>query len=835
MKHNSKKIFIAAILLLFFIFFKGSVYSKTDTIGIPVESNPRGIAINPATNQAVVANEMSGSVSITDLNTQAVISVVTVGKMPRGVAIDRGLSIALISNNNDNTVSILDLTARKVIATLPVGKSPEGIAVDSINHKAAVTNHRDNTVSFIDLMAYRVTATVKVGQEPIDAAIDPALNLALIVNEKDYNVSVIDLNTYQITGTVSVGKKPRAIDINPETRIAVVANEKDNSVTAIDLQTWQTNTITIGKHPVDIAINSLTNHAAVICDEDRTLLLIDLNTNTIIASYLLNKLPHGIAVNSFTSTAAVADDKTDSLTLIQLPILAENPPTINITSPINGATLNASPITVTGDVSNATIVKVNGIQAYMSNNTFSASIPLNEGQNTITATATDQYGRTASHSITVTLTTKGNITGTVTDSSTGLPISSASVSITDSLNNTQSVLTDSEGKYTINGISSGVFNGSITKGGYAPYNFTGAISHGQTIIINAALNPILPVINNVTVSNITNNSATITWTTDQPSDSIVEYGITQAYGSSVTDLTLTTNHSIVLTNLTPGTTYHFRVTSKNSYGFPSSSGDNTFTTISPIQITIISPTDGSTIYGPDVMAKGTIANPTGKETGVTVNGVIATVYGNEFIANNVLLQEGTNTVTVTATDTDGNKATKAITVNAVTTGNYIRLISNIDSGIAPLMVSFSVSTQTTHSITNYQIDFQGDGIIDYTGTTFENINHAYIVEGVFYPTLTVTDDQGNSYSDTIAITVLSKTQLDALLKGKWDGMKGALMTGDITTALSYISSATKIAYQEMFNALSSQLPLIVSTQTEVNLISIVNDVAKYELVNVENG
>ncbi|MBI4822832.1 MAG: PKD domain-containing protein [Nitrospirae bacterium] len=58
------------------------------------------------------------------------------------------------------------------------------------------------------------------------------------------------------------------------------------------------------------------------------------------------------------------------------------------------------------------------------------------------------------------------------------------------------------------------------------------------------------------------------------------------------------------------------------------------------------------------------------------------------------------------------------------------------------------------------MDFEGDGIIDYTGASFESISHTYTLEGIFYPTLYVTDTQGNIYSDVIAITVLSKTEMD---------------------------------------------------------------------------
>ena len=87
---------------------------------------------------------------------------------------------------------------------------------------------------------------------------------------------------------------------------------------------------------------------------------------------------------------------------------------------------------------------------------------------------------------------------------------------------------------------------------------------------------------NVLATDITQADATITWVTDQPSTSQVEYGPGPSYGSTSTPNTaLTTDHVVTLTDLTPVTLYHYRVKSTNGSGSETMSPDNTFTTVLP--------------------------------------------------------------------------------------------------------------------------------------------------------------------------------------------------------------------------------------------------------------
>jgi len=88
-----------------------------------------------------------------------------------------------------------------------------------------------------------------------------------------------------------------------------------------------------------------------------------------------------------------------------------------------------------------------------------------------------------------------------------------------------------------------------------------------------------PTISNVQVTNITHNSATIVWTTNEPATSQVRYGITTSYGQQTPENSnLDTSHSIVLSSLQSSTTYHFQVISKDGAGNQAVSTDFVFTT-----------------------------------------------------------------------------------------------------------------------------------------------------------------------------------------------------------------------------------------------------------------
>ena len=260
----------------------------------------------------------------------------------------------------------------------------------------------------------------------------------------------------------------------------------------------------------------------------------------------------------------------------------------------------------------------------------------------------------------------------------------------------------------------------------------------------------------------------------------------------------------------------------------------TGTAATSITLDITSPSDGTTLFRPDVSVQGTISNTSGAETGVVVNGIIASVFGDQFTANHVPLTEGQNTITVTATDTNGATAAKSITINAAVSDNFIQLTSYPDSGVAPLEVTLRISG--SFSITNPVITPTGPGSVEQlVSNNPDEYKYRITTEGFYTFTATVTGPDGNTYTDTISITVISLTQIDTLLRTKWAGLENALTNRDIPTALTLLRPISRNRYQTMFNLLKDQLPALVAAHTDLILDSIEGNFAFYELNTLENG
>ncbi|KJU84310.1 outer membrane adhesin-like protein [Candidatus Magnetobacterium bavaricum] len=307
------------------------------------------------------------------------------------------------------------------------------------------------------------------------------------------------------------------------------------------------------------------------------------------------------------------------------------------------------------------------------------------------------------------------------------------------------------------------------------------------------------------------------------------------FGATVVSKTALTSNSITAT--VPGTLLQtagqYQVTVKNPAPGGGDSSPYTFRVVAELSINITEPSDGATVDKRMTLVRGTFSWESG-DVGIVVNGVPAEISGRQWYTNNVMLAVGANTITATITDTSGNSKSKSITVNTTTTEQAVILSANITSGLAPLTTNLYAYTDVPNEVTGYAIDFEGDGSIDYTASEFDGVSYTYTTPGVYYPTVTVTDNAGNTYTDRIAITVLNEAETDAMLRTKWDGMKAAFAAGDIEGGLQYICAESRDDYRNALQFLDNMVPAIFSSMQEIRLLYVRNGVAKYRITQYED-
>ena len=136
--------------------------------------------------------------------------------------------------------------------------------------------------------------------------------------------------------------------------------------------------------------------------------------------------------------------------------------------------------------------------------------------------------------------------------------------------------------------AAGVTEHSVAIGGLFPgteYHFRavsedgfGGVAYSDDHVFETPLDPL--VISDARVDSVGQTWAAVSWTTNRPGNSRVEYGETASYGSfTPLDPDRVTEHAVVITGLSPGTVYHMRALSEDGLGFSAASDDVQFGTV----------------------------------------------------------------------------------------------------------------------------------------------------------------------------------------------------------------------------------------------------------------
>ena len=207
-------------------------------------------------------------------------------------------------------------------------------------------------------------------------------------------------------------------------------------------------------------------------------------------------------------------------------------------------------------------------------------------------------------------------------------------------------------------------------------------------------------ISSVASSNITANSATITWTTDVPSTSQIEFGTTTSYGSTTTaDSNPATSHTVIISGLNSGTTYNFRAISSIS-GYTARSSNSTFTTtiVSGPTVTI------SNVTSSNITSSGVTITWTTDVPSTSQVEYISTTYGLATTPiDNTLVTSHTVTITGLQGETYNYRAISTITGYTARSSQFTFIIisqcTNI-AGTGPIRIAL-IATNWLSDATGY--------------------------------------------------------------------------------------------------------------------------------------
>ncbi len=253
----------------------------------------------------------------------------------------------------------------------------------------------------------------------------------------------------------------------------------------------------------------------------------------------------------------------------------------------------------------------------------------------------------------------------------GIAVGSAQVTITDAFGTVVFTgATDASGnipRQTLPGYFAVGYNQNTNYTDYAPYSVavTNGCAHStattpltSSTALTVALDFTPPTISNVHVIDVTQNTVTLGWETDEPTNETLEYGLNTAYGSLFTNAAFATGHSVFLNGLLSATPYHYRVNACDAQCNCASASDYTFTTITttggggggggggnPTVVPTIAPTTAPTT----VPTAGPTTAPTTTPGGVTPMPTIAPTLA-ATVGASPTIAPGTGLVTAAGPD-----------------------------------------------------------------------------------------------------------------------------------------------------------------------------------------
>jgi len=223
-----------------------------------------------------------------------------------------------------------DLTVIKPVPTGPAGSAPFGVAVDNDRDLAVVTNNGNGSVGLIDLttgslLTPALSSATTVGTSPEGVGVLPRTGQAIVANNGSDDFTVVDVTGNTPGTTVSCGacRGPVGVAIDPDIIAATITAGISSTIHTFNFQNNPPpapGTVSVDQNPGAVAIdpNPDFNFAAVATlSQSSSILLVN-----VVSSFTANRvtsgiqLPTGVIFDPLNQFFVVANSSGNNLTLV---------------------------------------------------------------------------------------------------------------------------------------------------------------------------------------------------------------------------------------------------------------------------------------------------------------------------------------------------------------------------------------------------------------------------------------------------------------------------------------------------------------------------------------
>ena len=173
---------------------------------IPNTMGIHGIAFVPGLNKGYTSNGRLNSLTVFNLNTNAVITQIPVGQNPDAIIYDSYSKRIITCEGRSHDIAVVDPATDKLITSVDVGGKPEE-AVSNGAGKIYVNIENKNEIVVIDATSFKVTDHWPLGQgeAPTGLALDKATNRLFSGCSDNKMLVVMDATNGKVITTLPIG------------------------------------------------------------------------------------------------------------------------------------------------------------------------------------------------------------------------------------------------------------------------------------------------------------------------------------------------------------------------------------------------------------------------------------------------------------------------------------------------------------------------------------------------------------------------------------------------------------------------------------------------------